>query len=73
MAACEEEADLYFEDREKRRVTAELPEETLVHYDTPLTRLQQQTLLVDAGFTDVRLAIEEELAANHCILIAEKP
>jgi len=53
-------------------VAAELPEDALIHYDTPLTKLQQQTLLVGSGFADVRLALEEELAANHCILIAEK-
>jgi tRNA (cmo5U34)-methyltransferase len=69
VAECEEEANMYFEDREKRRIAAKLPEDALVHYDTPLTSRRQQELLMEAGFDNVILAHEEEATV---ILIAEK-
>ena len=69
VAECEEEVGLYFEDREKRRIAAKLPEDALIHYDTPLTTLQQRELLMETGFANVKLAHEGE---SHVILVAEK-
>ena len=69
VAECEAEVNLYFEDRDRRRIAAKLPEDALIHYDTPLTTLQQRELLMGAGFTYVNLVHEEEATV---ILIAEK-
>ena len=69
VAECEEEVELYLEDREKRRTAQKLPEDALLHYDTPFTKQLQEKLLCDAGFRRVVLAHEERATA---VFVARK-
>ena len=69
IAESMEEAELYFADREKRRAAEALPENALIHYDTPLTEQQQISLLKDAGFSEVACVHRDEA---NIMLRAEK-
>jgi tRNA (cmo5U34)-methyltransferase len=51
-----EEEELLFNDCERRCSAEGLPEDTYVHFDTPLTAEHEISLLKKAGFISVELA-----------------
>ena len=54
LACCREEEDLLMEFCQNKRRRQGIPEDTFVHFDTPLTVDHEQKLLLDAGFSTVR-------------------
>ena len=60
LACCQEEEDLLFDFCCRKRAEQGIPEESYIHFDTPLTAEHELALLKQAGFSDVKwlMAVE---------------
>lgn len=60
LACCQEEEDLLFDFCCRKRAEQGIPEESFIHFDTPLTVEHELALLKQAGFSDVKwlMAVE---------------
>lgn len=69
MVEEQQEEDFYFAENARMRIEMQIPEDAFYHYDTPCTIENQKTMLLHAGFSDVRNVFRIE---NTTILVAAK-
>lgn len=69
MVEKQEQEDLYFAENARLRRAQHVPENTRIHYDTPCTIENEQSLLLDAGFTSAKMVFRVE---STTILLCKK-
>lgn len=70
IACCDEEETLLSDVCRKKRAAQGIPDDTYVHFDTPLTAAHEAELLEEAGFSEISVPA---VVDGACFLLARKP